>query len=133
MKRWICVILVACLLAGCGGKSRPSSSRVVNKITVSYQENGINIVKNFTTQYKMRQILNQFRLLGQKYSPIIDPDTLITQVFQVQLLFSDGSRRTYQTRGDRYIRTDDGAWQQTDAVRLQRLNALLLQLPADIG
>jgi hypothetical protein len=133
MKKWLCVVLVAALLAGCSTKSHPSGSRVVSQITVSYQENGIKIVKNYTSQYKMRQILNQFRLLGQMYSPVIDPDTMTTQVFQVELFFSDGSQRMYQTRNDCYIRTDDGPWQQTDTARLLRLNELLLELPADIG
>lgn len=133
MKKWLCVVLAAILLTGCSTKKHPSGSRVVSQITVSYQENGTNIVKIYTSQYKMRQILNHFRLLGQKYSPGIDPDTLITLVFEVQLAFSDGSQRTYQTRNDRYIRTDDGPWQQTDTGRLQKLNDLLLELPADIG
>ena len=133
MKRWCCVVLVLLLLAGCSGKKHPSGSRVVSKITVTYRENGTKIVKNYTSNYKMSQVLEGFRLLGQKYSPVIDPDTLRSTVFQVQLSFSDGSQRIYHTRNDRYIRTDYGPWQQTDSGRLQQLNELLLNLPTDIG
>ena len=133
MKKWLCVIAAAVLLAGCGSKTHPSGSRVVSQITVSYQENGRKTVKNYTSQHKMRQILNGFRLLGQKYTPILAPDTLRSTVFEVRLSFSNGTQRLYHTRSDRYIRTDNGPWQQTDPMRIQQLNDLLLQLPADIG
>lgn len=133
MKKWFCAIMAALLLAGCSSKPRPPGSRVVSQISVSYQENGNKIVKNYFSQYKMRRILDSFRLLGQKYTPVMDPDTLRTTVFEVRLFFSDGSQRLYHTRSDRYIRTDNGPWQQTDPVRLQQLNELLLQLPTDIG
>ena len=133
MKKWICVILTAVMLAGCAPEKKPAGSGVVSQITVTYQENGTQIVKNYTSQHKMRQVLDRFRLLGQKYSPIIDPDTLRSTVFEVRLSFSDGSQRLYHTRSDRYIRTNDGPWQQTDPLRMQELNDLLLQLPSDIG
>ena len=133
MKKWLMVILAAVLLAGCAGRKKPTGGAVVDQITVSYQENGAQITKNYTSQHKMRQVLDQFRLLGQKYTPHMDPDTLRTTVFEVRLMFSDGSQRLYHTRSDRYIRTDNGPWQQTDPVRLQKLNDLLLSLPPDIG
>ena len=133
MKKWLTVILVAVLLTGCAGRKKPTGSAVVDQITVSYQENGAQITKNYTSQHKMRLVLDQFRLLGQKYTPHMDPDTLRTTVFEVRLMFSNGSQRLYHTRSDRYIRTDNGPWQQTDPVRLQKLNDLLLSLPPDIG
>lgn len=133
MKKWISVILTAVMLAGCAPEKMPAGSGVVSQITVTYQENGTQIVKNYTSQHKMRQVLDRFRLLGQKYSPIIDPDTLRSTVFEVRLSFSDGSQRLYHTRSDRYIRTNDGPWQQTDPLRMQELNDLLLHLPSDIG
>lgn len=132
MKKWVVILLAAMLLTGCSGRKRPSA-RVVSQITVAYQEYGTRVVKNYTSQYKMRQVLDRFRLLGQKYAPIIDPDTLRSTVFEVRLSFSDGTTRLYHTRSDRYIRTNDGPWQQTDPVRLQRLNDLLMSLPPDIG
>lgn len=133
MKKWLCLALTTVFLAGCAEK-KPllPQTAVVSQITVTYQENGTEIVKNYTSQYKMRQVLDHVRLLGQKYTPLIDPENLDTTLFQVRLSFSDGSQRLYHTRSDRYIRTGNGPWQQTDPGRLQQLNELLIQLPADI-
>ena len=132
MKKWLCIILAAAVLVGCAPKSSAPATAVVSKISVSYTENGVSVRHRYTTQYKMRQILNHIRLLGQQYSPILDPDTLRSTVFEIQLSFSDGSRRVYHTRADRYIRTNGGPWQQTDPQRLLALNELLLTLPADM-
>ena len=132
-KRFWALLLAALLLTGCvGKKSAPSNTVVVSRITVDYLQEEQTVEKVFVTQYKMRQILNHFRTLGQKYSPIIDPDTLTGQAFRVRVFFSDGSERLYRTKSDRYIRTNDGPWQQTDPQKLQQLNFLLLSLPADI-
>lgn len=132
MKKWLCILLAAVIFSGCSVKttSLPETA-VVNQITVTYQDGNSQIVKNYTSQHKMRQILNKFRLLGQQYNPLINPENLDTTLFQVRLSFSDGSQRLYHTRSDRYIRTDDGPWRQTDAQRLQALNELLRQLPPD--
>lgn len=131
MKKWLCVALAVAVLAGCAAKSPAPGSAVVYEITVSYFDQDTQILHRYTSQYKMRQILNHLRTLGQKYRPAMDPDTMRTIIFEVRLSFSNGSQRTYHTRDDRYIRTDHGPWQQTDPVRLQALNALLLQLPPD--
>lgn len=131
MKKWLCAVLAAAVLAGCAAKSPAPGSAVVSQITVSYTDNGTQVSHHYTSQHKMRQILNHFRTLGQKYKPVIDPDTLRTTVFEVRLFFSNGAERIYHTRSDRYIRTDNGPWQQTDPQRLQALNELLLQLPPD--
>lgn len=131
MKKWLCAVLAAAVLAGCAAKSPAPGSAVVSQITVSYTDNGAQILHHYTAQHKMRQILNHIRMLGQKYKPVIDPDTLRTTVFEVQLSFSNGSVRVYHTRSDRYIRTNNGPWEQTDPKRLQALNDLFLQLPPD--
>ena len=131
MKKWLCAILVVAVLVGCTPKSSAPATIVVSSIFVSYPDNGVQIRHRYTTQHKMRQILNHIRLLGQKYTPILDPDTLRSTVFEIRLSFSDGSQRIYHTRSDRYIRTNNGPWQQTDPQRLQALNELLLSLPED--
>lgn len=132
MKKWLYILLAAVLFVGCSEKKPVlPTTAVVSRITVTYQDGNSQIVKNYTSQHKMRQILNKFRLLGQQYNPLINPENLDTTLFQVRLSFSDGSQRLYHTRSDRYIRTDDGPWRQTDAQRLQALNELLRQLPPD--
>ena len=131
MKRWLCAFIVAAVLSGCAARAQTPATAVVSRISVSYQENGHSVLHHYTSQYKMRQILNHIRLLGQKYTPIIDVDTLRSTIYEIQLSFSDGSQRIYHTRSDRYIRTNHGPWQQTDPKRLQSLNELLLQLAPD--
>lgn len=132
MKKLLCAILAVAVLVGCNLNSSPPTAAVVTEICVSYQDYGTQYFHRYTAQYKMRRILDHIRLLGQKYTPNLDADTLRSTIFEIVLSFSDGSQRLYHTRSDRYIRTNNGAWQQTDPMRLLALNELLLTLPPDM-
>lgn len=130
-KRILVLLLTAALLTGCGAKKDPEGLRVIYKITVTCHDGGSSTQQIYTTQPKIRLILNGIRTLGQQFSPAIDPETLSERTFHIDISFTDGTNRLYQTKGDRYIRTDQERWKQTDPKQLEKLNHLLLTLPGD--
>lgn len=130
-KRIWAVVLAAVLLSGCGEKQSTPGLGVVFKITVTCHDGGAATQQVYTTQQKTRMILNAIRSLGQQFNPSVDPEALEDRTIDIVISFTDGSSRSYQTKGDRYIRTDQGRWRQTEPKPLERLNQLLLTLPGD--
>lgn len=131
-KRFWTIILAAVLLTGCSAKKPDPGPPVVYKITVTCRHEETVTERIYTSQPKMRQILNHLRSLGQQFTPPIDPEALSARTFHIDISFTNGSSRLYQTKADRYIRTDQAPWKQADPKQLERLNLLLLTLPPDI-
>ncbi len=74
---------------------------------------------------QMSLILNRLRSLGQRYSPDVDPEVLSGPTISIRLIYSDGTRLEHQIKPDRYIRTGQAKWQQTDPKQIQSLMLLL--------
>ena len=134
MAKRIYVLCLAVLLlcAGCRQRSQKVESwTVVSEITVTCEQGGSVTRQIYTTQWKMREILNCIRSLGQKFTPTIDPDTLSARTYSITLTYTDGTQRIYQTKSDRYIRTCRDPWQQADPEKISELHLLLQSLPGD--
>jgi hypothetical protein len=134
MVRRIIVICLAIifLFTGCHFHSKQEAGwPVVNQITVTCEQNGALTRRVYTTETKMRQILNSLRSLGQKSTPAIDPGTLSVRTYCITLYHTDSSQRLYQIKGDRYIRICRDSWQQVDPEQISELHLLLQNLPSD--
>lgn len=131
VKRIGVLCLAAALLcAGC----RPRKEEVwpvVCRITVTCEQEGRLTRRVYTSEAKMRQILNGLRNLGQKSTPAIDPGQLAARTYSITLTYTDDSQRLYQLKGDRYIRQCRDPWKQVDPERISDLHILLQNLPGD--
>lgn len=131
MKRiFYCFLLLSISLTGCA-RSTPESFTVLTRITVIREYQGVQTQRIYTTSEKMSRILNILRSIGTSSSPDLDPEPLKLRCYTIILTRSDGSTLTYKTKGDRYIRKNDEAWQQTDPKIVSELNLLLQTLPSD--
>lgn len=127
-------LAVLLICTGCQlqtGDTDVESKKVVSKITVTCHEDGSVTNRTYTSQTKMKEILNGIRQLGQKMKPDVDPEQLNERLFSITLLHTDGSQQHYQTKADRYIRRGQEPWQQADPKKVSELNVLLQTLPAD--
>lgn len=134
MKQRIWSITAAVLLfcTGCMGRTpKPQNKTVVSQICVTCQQEGTAGRRTYTDGAKMKQILNALRQVGQQFDPEVDPEPLELRTYCITLTHSDGSRRSWYTKGDRYIRREDGPWQQADPKKISQLNQLLQILPGD--
>lgn len=100
------------------------------------QDPGLRLVSAIEVEYgptrqvyhdaeQMSLILNRLRSLGQRYSPDVDPEVLSGPTVSIRLIYSDGTRLEHQIKPDRYIRTGQSKWQQTDPKQIQSLMLLL--------
>ena len=129
---WAMYLGIMLFFVGCSlHRTEDMGWPVVSQITVTCDRSGHVTQQIYTSQDKMRQILNQLRTLGQQFTPPIDPEALSARTYSIAVSFTDGSQRLYQTKSDRYIRIDQNPWQQADPKRIEDLNQLLQNLPGD--
>lgn len=128
---WPVLLAAALLCAGCFGRKQEASWPVVCQITVTCEHQGDLTRQIYTSEEKMRQILNRLRDLGQKFTPDADPDVLLAPTYSITLTHTDGSQQIYQTKADRYVRISHQPWQQADPKRISKLLLLLQNLPGD--
>lgn len=131
-RRIVAGILCVFILGLTGCRVRDMGSRiVVCRITVTTEQNGFLIRKEFSSPESMRQILGALRLLGQKATAGIDPEKLDSLGYCMTLLHTDGSADIVCTREDRFIRFGTLPWKQVDAAGITRLHLLLKNLPTE--
>lgn len=129
---WFLILAALLLCAACRPRiTNDKGWPVVREITVTCEQGGNVTRQVYTTQWKMREILNCIRSLGQKFTPFTDPDALPGRIYSITLTHTDGSQRIYQTKADCYIRTCRDPWQQADPQKISDLHLLLQSLPGD--
>ena len=133
MKRLFVIFSgISMLFSGCMKKAPAVENWIViSNISVIREYQGLQTQRNYSQQDKMEQILNALRSLGTESTPEVDPESLNLRSYTITLTHTDGSKKIYQTKGDRYIRRGNGPWQQADPKKVAELNFLLQSLPGD--
>lgn len=103
----------------------------MTQISVDWEPGAAVSDRVFREPEKMQKVLNRLRQLGQRYSADLDPEQLPEPGVALTVSFTDGSSLQHRLKADRYIRTGDQLWQQTDPEQLRRLQFLLKSLPGD--
>lgn len=130
----ILLLVVASLLPGCGHWARPGASRprVVTGIEASFDSGSIQLHRQYSDSEKMRSVLDYLRCLKTYGKP--EPEVVIPQISSAKIVisFSDGSTKTYEQRGDQFLRQDGGPWQYIDPEQAQEFPLLLGMMESDI-
>lgn len=127
-------ILVCSLFGGCMhfiSKTEPSPVRVVTHIDITYENGAIRTQRHYQDSGKMSQVLNYLRLIDPYGRPAVDPEFVAGSQFHIELAFSDGSRKIYRQKADRYMQIDGGDWQTINPARAEELSLLLGQMESD--
>ena len=125
-KGSICIFLtVFCLLlGGCGCQSpvgqNATALRVVTEVSVYYQN-----------EEKIRQVLNYLRTVDAYGTPEEDPETAEGSEFQIYLYYSDGTRKRYRQKSDRFWQVEAGAWRMIDPKKAAELSRILSTTESD--
>ena len=130
-RKMILLILTLALLTGCHQRPDTDEFRVVTRITVTCESHCDLTRRTYIREDKMRPILNALRLLGHRFKPETDPETLNARTWCITLTHSDGSQHLYRIKGSLYIQENRDPWQQADAEKLMELALLIQQLPGD--
>lgn len=132
IRKSIAIVLAAVFLIFCCGCGRNKNrTRVVEQISVQWEDRASSVSQVYDDPQKMQLILNKVRTLGQQFSADTDPETLNVSTITMTLLYSDGTQRQYQIKPDRYVRIGQAPWQQADPKRVTSLRLLLQSLPGD--
>ncbi len=132
MKRTAALIFaLILLLAGCR-KEDIVPHRVVTRIDVTCQAFDTYIRRCYTKEEKMQMVLFHIRNIGQRHTPDIDPDTLDTPTICITLHFSDGSRKVYRQKDNRFWQEDTQPWKKINMENASGLWQTVLMTPGDI-
>lgn len=130
----ILVLCTALLLAGCtpGGHSAQSPScRLVEQIDVEFENGPIRVSRLYTDPEKMRRILNYLRLLSPSGLANENPDNRPGSHFRITLFHSDGCKRFYEQRADRFFSENNGPWMLINPQKAQELSLILGEMESD--
>lgn len=126
---------VMLLLCGCGGGGAVLSSspdcRMVTGVQVHFESGPIRFHRTYTASEKMQQVLNYLRIIDPYGAPEEDPETAEGSSFRIELTYSDGCRKTYLQKGDRFMKAEGGSWKRIDPKRAQELSQILGQMESD--
>ena len=115
MKRMlICLVIVLTQFLHNGGGETTQNVRqslVVRIETMGTYEGGM-WQKNFTDPQKMEAVLYCLRLLQPSEAVDIDPGSLRTDIYQITLLYADGSSTLYRQLHNQFQQVDDGAYRR---------------------
>ena len=132
-KRIIILLIAAILLCGCSriDQETPGRPRLVEKITATYRSTAVELVRSYTDQEKMEAVLIYLRRLAPYGSATEETDPLEPSDGRITLHYSDGTDRVYELYAGRYLRIDNGQWQNIKTERGQELPLLLGMMESD--
>ena len=104
---------------------------LVTRVEVRYTRPGSAIRRTYTQPDKMASVLNYLRILPYAGKPQTDP-WRCPDGYDITLYYSDGGRRVFYQRGDKYLYKGANCWELVDPVRARLLYPLLLLLPGDV-
>jgi hypothetical protein len=105
--------------------------RVVIGVTLRYDNGPLHAQRVYTSENKMQRVLDYLRLIDPYGRPAVDPEFVAGSQFHIELAFSDGSRKIYRQKADRYMQIDGGDWQTINPARAEELSLLLGQMESD--
>ena len=129
------VVLIALLCGGCGKHPSPAEDtrpfRVVAQIRVFYENGPLSCQRSYTREDKMQQVLDYLRRIDPYGTPGGDPEEARGSDFRIELIYTDGSKKEYHQRSDRFMRINDGPWKQIDPEKAEDLSRILCEMDSD--
>lgn len=133
LRRMGALFFAVCLLTGCTRQlPAPTAYRVVSQIHIQYENQQLHRRWHLHSDEKMGAVLTCLRLLDPYGTPPEDPETAQGSDLSIDIVYSDGSRKRYRQRSERYLQVDDGPWKCIDRDAALQLCALLGVLTSDI-
>ncbi len=121
-KFW--VLSLCFLLWGCARVEPRPAQPVVREITVTEVTADPPAVQHFASDQQTTAVLNYLRLLDIRGPAPVNPEQVAGPMYEIRILYSDGSVSTTRQKADRYILLDD-RWQQIEPYSGSRLERIL--------
>lgn len=89
------------------------------------------MTRQYSQPHKIQPVLQYMRLLKREGHADTDPEMLIGDRFDITLYYSDGQRKIYRQRSNRYLSRNCAPWEKIDQDQAQRLYPMLQAMPSD--
>lgn len=129
MKKIAWLLMFSLLLGGCSLSRKTPDYRVVTGVQVQYRQQDSTIERTYTKSASIQSVLTYLRLL-RPFGPVT-PEGEANSTCQITLQYSHGPDSVYLQQGQRYLRKDDGDWENINNSYASLLFPLLLLLPSD--
>ena len=129
---WLLPLLLS--LTGCCRIFRSPDTvpyRVVTEVRIAYKNGTLNSQRQFFREENIRNIVAYLRYIDPYGTPKEDPEQADGRIFDIQVIYSDGSLRRYEQRADRYMRINGGPWKEIDPQKALTLIGLWSMMPGD--
>lgn len=133
-KICVCILPLLVILTGCCRilwQKDPAPYRIVTQVRVVYQNESMEIQRDFYREESIRHILDYLRYIDPYGVPREDPELAQGRNFYITLIYSDGSERIYEQRADQYLRINGGKWKRIDPQKALYLSGLLAMMNSD--
>ena len=133
-KYFFCLMLavLSAALCCCRSKEQPQPvNRAITDITVTYLNGSLQARLQYTAPEKIRAILNYLRWISPYGKPAEDPEQVEGHLFQIAVVFSDGSQKVYLQKADRYMQIDGAGWMTIDPEKALTLNKIVAEMKSD--
>ena len=135
-KYFIWILPMLLLLSGCCRifhQEEPVPYRVITQVQIRYQNGTLQSHRQFFQEEHIQNILGYLRYIDPYGTPKEDPEQADGRIFDIYVIYSDGSRRLYEQRADRYLRIDGGPWKLIDSQKALILSGLWSMMPGDFA
>ncbi len=105
--------------------------RVVTQVHIHYKNGTLENHRQFFREENIHHILSYLRYIDPYGTPREDPEQAAGRIFDIRVVYSDGSQRLYEQRADRYMRINGGPWKMIDSQKALALSGLLAMMPSD--
>lgn len=133
-KIFIWLLPLFLLMTGCCRIFRSRDAvpyRVVTEVRVTYKNGTLENHRQFFQEENIHNILAYLRYIDPYGTPKEDPEQVSGRIFDIYVVYSDGSKRLYQQRADRYMRINGGPWKMIDPQKALALSGLFGMMPSD--
>ena len=105
--------------------------RVVTQVQIRYQNGTVQSQRQFFREENIRNILAYLRYIDPYGTPKEDPEQTDGRIFEIYVIYSDGSQCLYEQRADQYMRINGGPWKKIDPQKALVLSGLWGMMPGD--
>ena len=133
-KFFIWILPVLLLLGGCCRIFRQEDSvpyRIITQVQIRYQNGTLQSHRQFFREENIRNIVGYLRYIDPYGTPKEDPEQAEGRIYDIYVIYSDGSRRLYEQRADRYLRINGGPWKMIEPQKALVLSGLWSMMPGD--
>jgi hypothetical protein len=104
---------------------------VITQVQIHYQNGTLNGQRQFFREENIRNIVAYLRYIDPYGTLNEDPEQVDGRIFDIQVIYSDGSLRRYEQRADRFMRINGGPWKEIDPQKALTLIGLWSMMPGD--